>query len=213
MSYDAPPICEREILRYAGCKYADSEISSLLASCLNELGKKLSYKVCFRELSVEINDGVCNFDLFALRSSKLAANLSGCKRTILFAATIGFEIDRLIAKHSRLSPAKALMFQAIGTERIEALCDKFCEETKLKMDCGMKPRFSPGYGDLPLDAQKEIFSILDCGRQIGISLNDSLLMSPSKSVTAFAGLCSKENTIVINKCLSCSKQDCVYRCI
>ena len=52
----------------------------------------------------------------------------------------------------------------------------------------IKPRFSAGYGDFPLSAQKEIFGMLDCARQIGLTLNDSLLMSPTKSVTSIVGL-------------------------
>ena len=80
------------------------------------------------------------------------------------------------------------MFQAIGAERIEAVCDCFCDEIKKEFVCSLKPRFSPGYGDLSLETQKQLFSILDCERQLGISLNSSLLMSPSKSVTAFVGL-------------------------
>ncbi len=190
-SYSSPPVCEREILRYAGCKNADNETKKLLNACLSELAGKLSYRVCFRELSVEIKENICDFELFSLCSSKLSANLSGCSRVILFAATIGVEIDRLISKYSRLSPAKALMLQAIGAERIEALCDAFCDDLKSQLRTGLKPRFSPGYGDLPLEAQKDIFSVLDCSRQLGISLNSSLLISPSKSVTAFVGLCPK----------------------
>ena len=54
-----------------------------------------------------------------------------------------------------------------------------------------KPRFSPGYGDLSLEVQKEIFSLLDCPRKIGVSLGDSLLMTPSKSVTAIIGYGTK----------------------
>jgi len=56
----------------------------------------------------------------------------------------------------------------------------------------LKPRFSPGYGDLPLETQREIFDVLDCSRRIGLMLNDSLLMSPTKSVTAFVGVGGEE---------------------
>ena len=52
----------------------------------------------------------------------------------------------------------------------------------------LKPRFSPGFGDLSLENQKKIFSFLRCSQQIGLTLNDSLVMSPEKSVTAFIGL-------------------------
>ena len=49
-------------------------------------------------------------------------------------------------------------------------------------------RDSPGYGDFPLEAQREILVILDTPRKIGVSLTDSLLMVPSKSVSAVIGV-------------------------
>ena len=96
---------------------------------------------------------------------------------------MGIAPDRLAQKYSRVSPVKALFLEAVGNERIEALCDVFCGEY-----ANARPRFSPGYGDLPLDLQKDIFAALDCSRKIGLTLNQSLLMSPSKSVTAIMGL-------------------------
>ena len=80
------------------------------------------------------------------------------------------------------------MMQAIGAERIEALCDAFCDDMEKEMGVSLRPRFSPGYGDLPLSVQKDIISLLEAPKRIGLSLNDSLLMSPTKSVTAFAGI-------------------------
>lgn len=185
--YEAPLIDETEVLRYAGYKFkkeeeVDTETRSLLAACLKELEGKLEYKVCYRELPVALDEDVCDFGFFQVTSNQLARHLSGSRRVIVFAATLGVGIDRLITKYSSLSPAKALMFQAIGAERIEALCDAFCGEL------GAKRRFSPGYGDLPLATQKDIFTVLACEKKIGLTLNSSLLMSPSKSVTAFVGL-------------------------
>ena len=50
------------------------------------------------------------------------------------------------------------------------------------------PRYSPGFGDFPLTAQREILSVLDAARAIGVSLTDTLLMVPSKSVSAVIGV-------------------------
>ena len=124
------------------------------------------------------------------------------------AATVGVGIDRLIAKYSRISPSKALMLQAIGAERIEALCNAFCNDLSACDNSCIK-RFSPGYGDLPLEVQRDIFSVLDCGKYIGVSLNGSLVMSPSKSVTAFA--VASEAINKEDKCRLCGKKDCEYR--
>ena len=220
-TYKEPLFCEKEILRYAGCKSSDDELLQLLHACIEEVREKLSYKVCYRELSLTVVDGICDFGSFTLHSKNLAQNLQDCNTVIVFAATLGVEIDRLIAKYGRISPSKALMLQAIGAERIEALCDAFCEDIAREKQRKTKPRFSPGYGDLPLESQKEFFKLLDCSKQIGLSLNDSLLMSPSKSVTAFVGLRegqqnADDEKIVdvsnkINKCAACTKADCAYR--
>ncbi len=187
-TYNEPPFCEKEILRYAGCKSPDSETLSLMRACIREARDELSYMVCYRELPVSVNSSVCDLGYFSLKSQNLAQNLRDCKSVIIFSATVGVGIDRLITKYTRLSPAKALMLQAIGSERVEALCDTFCEDVKKEKTVVLRPRFSPGYGDLPLSVQKDIFSALECSKRIALFLNESLLMSPTKSVTAFVGI-------------------------
>lgn len=222
-NYNEPLFCEKEILRYAGCKSPDDALLQLLCASVEEVRDKLTYKVCYLKLPVTVLDGVCDFGSFTLESQSLSRNLQDCKSVILFAATIGVEIDRMIAKYSRLSPSKALLLQAIGAERIEALCDAFCEDAAKEEGMSVKPRFSPGYGDLPLETQKDFFRLLDCSKRIGLSLNNSLLMSPSKSVTAFVGLKEGQtnadgekcidvsNQNKASKCATCEKTDCVYR--
>ncbi len=209
--YTDLPFCEREILRYAGCKEINEEMMNLARECINEVKTKLAYKVCYRQFEVEICGDVCDFGAFSLSSKKLALNLQGCKSVVLFAATIGVDIDRLISKYGRICPSKALIFQAIGTERIEAVCDAFCLDIAKEYNTGTKPRFSPGYGDLPLSSQKDIFSVLSPEKQIGLFLTDSMLMSPSKSVTAIVGLSDKKEIANNNKCARCNQKDCTFR--
>lgn len=200
-TYTEPMIDKKEILRYAGCKNStgeslqfsdkniDGNIEILLEEALQEVLPKLSYKVCYMEFPLSITESECDLGCLQIVSKDLVKNLCGCGSVILFAATIGVEIDRLILKYAAVSPAKAVMLQAIGAERIEALCDRFCEEMKAMESERVRfhPRFSPGYGDLPLQTQTDIFRLLNCGKYIGVSLNESLLMSPTKSVTAFVG--------------------------
>ena len=183
-----PPINKSEILRYAGIKSADENILSLMEECLSEIENKLSYRVCYCEMNLKISDYLCDFEILKAKSKNLSVNLKGCQNVLLFAATIGIEIDRLITKYSYISPTKALLFQAIGAERIEALCDSFLNDYKTENNLTLKPRFSAGYGDLNLDIQKDIFKVLNCSKNIGLSLSDSLLMTPTKSVTAFVGI-------------------------
>ena len=186
---DRPPVSDKEILRYAGCKGNNDEISALLCDCLAEAEDHLSYRVCYCKLGVKIDRNICDFGAFKVESSDLAKNLSGCSEVIVFCATVGTLFDRLIAKYERISPSKAVMLQAIGSERVEAVCDSFCDQISRETGRRTKPRFSAGYGDLPLELQSEIFALLLCEKNIGVTLNDSFFMSPSKSVTAFLGLC------------------------
>ena len=187
-AYNNLPFNKKEILRYADCKDVTSELEKILNECIDEVKNVVSYKVCYCIMPVAIKDSSINFDAFKVNSEKLAINLRDCDKVIVFGATLGTEIDRLIMKYGKLSPTKALFFQAIGATMIETLCDEFSQEIKSELSVNLKPRFSPGFGDLELTCQKDIFKILNCSKNIGLTLNNSLLMSPTKSVTAFVGI-------------------------
>ena len=210
-SYDAPPYCDKEILRYAGCKEETAEVRALLDACKKEAADKLSYKVCYLVLPLAVDGERCELGGCTFLSKDLAKNLAPCTRAIVFAATLGVGIERLIAKYSAVSPAKALLFDAIGTERIEALCDAFCEDMKTELQTAAQPRFSPGYGDFGLSFQKDIFALLGCEKRIGLTITSSLLMSPSKSVSAVMGLCAKGGNAPQHKCARCTNTDCAFR--
>ena len=187
-TYSAPSVDKREILRYAGCRgEVDDATAALLEECLLECLPVCVYRICYRLFDVKQNDGGLAIGNLQTNSVALRGNLEGCDKAVVFAATLGLDMDRLIAKYAGVKTAKALLFQAIGTERIEALCDVFCEDLQREY-AQVKQRFSAGYGDFSISAQKEIFTMLDCSRQIGLTLNDSLLMSPTKSVTAIVGV-------------------------
>ena len=192
--YDPPPVDRREILRYAGVRKDTPELEEPLSLCIEEAQKDLSYRVCFAEFPITHRSDALDLGFMTTCSCSLAHHLEGCESILLFAATVGTGLDRLMARYSPLSPTKALLFQAIGAERIEALCDVFCseiEQEKARDGFACTSRFSPGYGDFALDAQRDFFAVLDCPRKIGLHLSDTLLMSPTKSVTAIVGLYPK----------------------
>lgn len=214
-SYEAPSVNVREILRYMGCPNGDPKCLALIDECLSEIAPQLIYKVCHRQFTIQAGDSFLDLTFIKTDSNNLRKNLQDCESIVLFAATVGIGADRLISKYGRISPAKALCFQAIGSERIESLANAFNREINEKVAAAglfTRPRFSPGYGDLPLAVQRDVFRVLDCSRKIGLSLNDSLLMSPSKSVTALIGISSKERTCAEqSSCAGCNKQNCSFR--
>ncbi len=184
-----PPreIDRSEILRYAGGGKDFGELKKMLDECLAEAIPEFSYRVCYQDFSIKVSENILDLGFCRAESASLTKNLLGCKKIILFAATVGIGIDRLIMKYGRISPAKGLIMQAIGAERIEALCDGFSEKIK-EEGYALRPRFSPGYGDLPLSFQKKIFEVLEPENLIGLTLSNSFLMSPTKSVTAIIGI-------------------------
>ena len=187
-TFSAPSVNIKEVVRYAG-----GGDEALILECINESTPVLSYKVCYTMIDVSVNDGVVDFGFARVDSKSLSKNLASCSKAVIFAATVGVGIDRLIGKYNLISPSKAVLFQALGSERVESLCDEFESyiESENK-EMFSRPRFSPGYGDLPLEFQKEVFRLLDCPKHIGVSLGEGLLMSPSKSVTAIIGFGEKQ---------------------
>ena len=186
-----------EILRYAGMPKTSAP-DPLMEECLSELGE-IRGRLCWRQFSIQrLEDGRTDLGFCRTASRNLALNLKNCSSIVLFADTLGIEIDRLLARYGRLSPVKQLWFQAIGAAGVEAMCDAFCEDVRklagsVEAPVRTRPRYSPGFGDFGLEYQPFIFEALDCPRNLGLTLTDSFLMSPTKSVTALIGILDEEN--------------------
>lgn len=179
---------KREAARYLGCRtntpaLDDGGLFRLVAS---QLQRAVAAKACYAVLPVRITGTRVDFGAFSLDSSDLAKNLAGCNAAILFAATLGAGADRCILTYKKTLPSRAMLLDAVASSMIECWCDDLqAELTAGKESC---PRFSPGYGDVPLTVQREILSLLDAQRRLGITLSDTCFMTPTKSVTAFIGL-------------------------
>ena len=190
-TFTPPPISESDVLRYARCPKTDEGMLGIVRQCADLVRDVFAYNVCYIESPVRIDGNTCRFSFGTVASADLAHHLDGCTKVIMFAATVGVAAEREMQKAAVRSPVRALFMDAIGTERIEALCDTFEAEVRryaAAQGREIRPRFSPGYGDLPLETQRVIFSVLDCPRRIGLALTDGCMMSPSKSVTAFIGM-------------------------
>ena len=162
-----------------------SRVGQLLPRFLDEI----SCRACWLEVPVSISDNVIDMELIKVRSNALAVNLRDCDRAILFAATIGIEADRLCRAAAVYTPSNALIYDAMGSAAIEWFCDTLCKTLACATpEYNLRPRFSPGYGDLPLELQADLLRVLDAQHKIGLTLSDSLMMIPQKSVTAIVGL-------------------------
>lgn len=169
----------REALAYLQVREADETTNALLNTAVSE-AKRLAECRC--------RAGIFDLAFANTIDPVFRTRLEGYERFVLFCATLGHDLDRAIARTVGTSPAKAAMLDAAGGALVEALCDELERTLKKEWDfAAMGKRFSPGYGGLPLSAQRRIFDILELSR-IGVGLNSSLLLSPAKTVTAMFGV-------------------------
>lgn len=61
-------------------------------------------------------------------------------------------------------------------------------------------RYSPGYGDLPLDVQSSFLRALDAQKKIGLTVSENNLLFPRKSVTAIIGIINSGSKKKIKSC-------------
>ena len=184
----------KEVARYLGYSRTvspDQDVSGLMEKAADEMAAIMKAQAVFEvfDLTVGLESELSFADVF-LHSRDLSRNLAGCSKVALLAATLGPQVDALIRRHSSTDPVYASILQATGPMYIEELVDLVNEEIKkIAASQGLKtkPRYSPGYGDVSLEVQKDFFRLLPCTR-IGLTLMDTLIMAPEKSVTAFVGL-------------------------
>ncbi len=215
----------REITRYLGYYGVTPDESMMreIDQCINELEKVITPRFVYDRfglLQKEEGDGsVLSFGGIETGSRDLARNLKGCTEVYIMAVTLGPGPDRLVRRASVGRMSRALIYQAAAAAMTEAWCDEINERIRSEAardGLYTRPRFSPGYGDLPLSVQKQISGLLNMPKEIGVSLTESLLMTPSKSVTALIGVSPEpaspgRDSPEAGKCGSCAAaESCPY---
>ena len=244
MSNDIISLNKKEALRYFRVQPGDVQAEAAIDRVYEKLRKELQPRYTVKEFgckadgeSVLLNNGT------VFRSRALARYVGGSTELFLFGATLGSRVDVALRRMSLTSVAEAGAGQAVAATLIETYCDDCCNELQKQLPSNkkLKWRFSPGYGDWSLEEQKILFSVLDCAHTIGLTLTESCMMAPIKSVTAVIAVedvnindvnlknnleDTKEKTFLknfncnqnekeisnsSNKCLRCNKVDCEFR--
>ena len=182
---------ERDIVRYLhmGGTKPDAALSERIAQLCDQAVGEIRPACTWKRFSLS-GEGITSGGLTLRITEMPALHLHGCGSAYLMCGTLGAGFDMFMRKMSAISSADALIIQAIGTAAVERLMDSVEDEIRSKLPDGetLTPRYSPGYGDFPLSAQRTVLSLLDASRKAGISLTDTLLMAPSKSVSAISGV-------------------------
>ena len=158
-----------------------------------------------------------------LRGEKIGKHLAGCDKVILLSATVGEDIEETVTKRfQRGEYASSVLLDAAATTAVEQIADEMEKAIRPKAVAKgyrMRWRFSPGYGDWPMEQQPEVVRLSHAG-EIGISLSESFMLVPRKSITAIIGLYKEDvsegasgndGEHAPRGCAACSRKDCPSR--
>lgn len=207
-----------EVLRYLG--YNDQQISpeldSMITECMLQMLEIVSPRLARKTFGIKFIPGGILLENtgILLRGNDIRKHLDGCTQVVLFAATLGVQADNLIRQYESTDLTRSLVLDACATQYIEQYCDRIeeyiCREAS-QNGLAAVGRFSPGYGDLPLDVQPRFLVLLDAVKKIGLTCSDSFIMLPRKSVTALIGLGKNLKTAHVS-CSDCSiNAACAFR--
>ena len=152
-------------------------------------------------------------DGLSLPGRDLAAHLSGCDRAVVLCATLGAQVDTLIRAAQCTDLLYALALDCCASALIEQLCDRAEEEVQRTFPgCYFPYRYSPGYGDLPMEVNATLLQLVDAPIRLGLCATPSMLLTPRKSVTAILGVSPHPIDKSKRSCLGCSAHEsCQFR--
>lgn len=164
------------------CSHKDPEIFRVYEALMREIEPR--YAVTRVKISVsdeEIDLGFCK-----TKSVQLSKRLRGCSEAFLLIVTLGGAVDRLIARLMKTSKAEAFIFDAVASALVEAAVDVANEQITSGLNTTV--RFSPGYSDFSIECQAPLLEYLGAPTYLGVTLTDSLLMLPQKTVSCVIGI-------------------------
>lgn len=210
-------IDEMETKRYAGLNKTTFDEQLIKKACVEAqllsvpkgVWQIYDYNSCTHEIKTEKS--------FQIEGNSIQKHLADCDKVIILAATIGEEIEHKITNYFKLGEYSfSLLLDAAATTAVEMTADQM-EKAMLTIVAPqgyhMKTRFSPGYGDWDIKVQPQMLRLAEA-KAIDISLTDSYMLMPRKSITAIIGLTSKTEKAIQRlkaDCEQCNKVDCLAR--
>lgn len=219
-------IDKNEVLRYLGygSKKVDEITNDMIDNCVDEILEliKTNFVYNIYEIKKKNRNIFLKNSTLKLEGEDIYSHLQNSQKCAIMAVTLGSEVDRRIKYYSKSDLTKSIVFDALATTAVEALCDRVeavIKKIALNNGYTTTSRYSPGYGDLPIEIQPKILNLLDTSKHIGLTVTDSCILIPRKSVTALIGIgkdlktqpTSCKNCTVYNNCLFAKRGDsCGY---
>lgn len=212
-------ISKQEVLRYLGYKGSTipDNLDKIINNCIEISEETINPKYVFEPFLLQQSDEGLLLPKpgILLTGNDIRNHLANCREIYLLAVTIGINADRLIRLKMVTAPEEGVIFNSAFSVAIEMFAEKINQE--ICIECNNRNlnttwRYSPGYGDLPLNSQKDILNALDAQNKIGLTVTDSLILTPTKSITAIIGVSDTTQDKRINKCDYCRNyENCEFR--
>lgn len=202
-----------EILMYLGHRGQEitPEVEQQIRDCCTQVKRAVQPRLVYRRLPVR-DGGIIGFPM---EGNDVRAFLATCEEAVLMAVTLGPRIEQLMMRSEVTDMAKAVIMDSCASVAVENVCDQFEEDLREQLShesLYLTDRFSPGYGDLPLDTQIRMCEVLNTEKRIGLTVTPNYIMIPRKSVTAVMGISPKEQKRRARGCEVCNMfLHCSYR--
>lgn len=151
----------------------------------------------------------------SLTGKSMTAYMKNAREVILFLVTIGSDIEETASSLMKNGDGlSGYLMDRIGSFAVESLAE--CLENHVRKEyaaenLSVSMRYSPGYCDWPLDEQLKLDKLIGYSR-IGVRLNESLMMTPKKSISGLIALGDREAFAEKrSQCDMCSTKRCDYR--
>lgn len=209
----------KEVLRYLG--YRNQELTPEMDALIDEMREEIQalarYKYTYKivnlvrdeEGKVALKEGI-----LPLLGENIQRHLAQSEKAVVLAATLGFAVEQRLNYYSKTDLTRNFILDSCGTQMIEEVCDGIEEEVKEKLGPGYHYtfRYSPGYGDYPIEVNNQLVLFLDGFKKIGLSVTDSHLLLPRKSVTAIMGIQTVPFVEEFDRCAAClARSYCRFR--
>lgn len=189
------PISRSEVLRYLG--YAGQQVDPSLDARIDAMIERCEHVSSpgwvFQVFPVDASGDAIRLvgTTLALPGDDIHRHLGGARLCAVMAATAGMANERELRRLSLVNKLDGMFFDAAASALAEAVADA-CNAAIVAEARGRglftNWRYSPGYGDCPLDLQPQLIDVLGAGKALGLSATESNLLIPVKSVTAFVGM-------------------------
>lgn len=219
IDYTAIAVNKQEVVRALG--YSEQEIpehfEELIERLLPQLPERCAIRAGYRVLDAKRpdnrNDGIAIGGTFFTTQKTVASRMNNAEHAAFFVCTVGPRLEawtRQLASEG--DTVLAHLVDTVATVAVEKSADTLHDHLGRKMrEQGLRVtnRYSPGYCGWSVSEQHALFSFFPADF-CGVTLTESALMKPIKSVSGMIGIGRAVNYAGYT-CEQCRINDCTYR--